>query len=80
MYTHGMDELFFRFIALCKRINSQPHRLKELAFLDWVLSKALRESMDNYVAETKQLLHSSEMNLYLFSLLSYLSELRLRLD
>lgn len=64
--NYGMDELFFRYVSLCKKIETYPHRLDELAHLDWVLSKALYRSMDYYVEETKQSLHSAEVNQYPF--------------
>eukprot|EP00026_Physarum_polycephalum_P000127 Phypoly_transcript_00127.p1 GENE.Phypoly_transcript_00127~~Phypoly_transcript_00127.p1 ORF type:complete len:1925 (+),score=277.93 Phypoly_transcript_00127:754-5775(+) len=60
----GLDELFFRFLELCKRIEKTPGRMDELDFLDWLLSKALYQSMNFYVEETKQLLYNAEVSQY----------------
>jgi PAS domain S-box-containing protein len=62
--AYGMDELFFRYLSLCKKIEEQPNRIDELSFFDRVLSKAMQKSMDFYVEETKQGLHSAEVNQY----------------
>lgn len=62
-----MDELFFRFLELCKKVTQMPHKMEELDFLDSVLSKALYQSMSFYVDETKQLIYTAEVSQYLFS-------------